>query len=500
MCQLSSQSRARNFFCSILLYLLASCLALPTACPPAESQQVSSAADATKRQFLSALDAYRKQNFTKAEGLLRPLAKANPGSFDVNELLGLVYVAEEQDAKASSFLDRAVQLRPRSVEARTMLATCLLRLHREDEAEAQFKKAVALEPRSYDANHNLGEFYIQAGRLPDAIAFLKRAQDADPAAENNGYDLALAYEKTGNLDAARQQLKSLLPAHNSADLHSLLGEIEEKQKNYLASAQQYEKAARMDPSEQNIFDWGTELLLHQTFDPAVEVFKAGLEKFPQSFRLQVGYGIALYGLGHFDEGAKTFMRAADMAPPDPLPLTFLGQAYDNLSPTLADAVQKRLHLFLEKHPTSAPVLYYYAMCLSKLNERTPAADLPVEIESSLKAAVANDPSYADAYLQLGILYANQKKYSDAVAKYQKALQLNPALPDAHYRLGQALVRTGDRARAQQEFSQFEHLRQSQVDKNNRQTAAIQQFVYTMRNSEAPSGQSAPAPGAMEVQR
>src|SRR4029077_2606953 len=143
---------------------------------------------------------------------------------------------------ANRFLAKAVQLNPNLTEARTVLATNLLALHRGDEAEIQFKKAVALNPHGYDANHNLGEFYIQTGKVALAIPFLKRAQEADPAAYNNGYDLALALDQTGRLDEARHQLQRLIGLHDSAELHSLLGEVEEKSRNYLASAAQYEQS------------------------------------------------------------------------------------------------------------------------------------------------------------------------------------------------------------------------------------------------------------------
>ncbi|MGB9485382.1 MAG: tetratricopeptide repeat protein, partial [Terriglobia bacterium] len=82
----------------------------------------------------------------------------------------------------------------------------------------------------------------------------------------------MSLARSGNMDEARRQLQSLLKMQDTAELHSLLGEVEEKARNYVASAKQYELAAHMDPSESNIFNWGTELLLHQTMDPAVEVF------------------------------------------------------------------------------------------------------------------------------------------------------------------------------------------------------------------------------------
>jgi len=125
------------------------------------------------------------------------MVQVAPASFEVNELLGLVYVAQGDQANANQFLAKAVRLNPTLPEARTALATNLLALHRADEAEIQFRKAVELRPDGYDANHNLGEFYIQTGKIASAIPFLERAQQADRTVYNNGYDLALALEQSG---------------------------------------------------------------------------------------------------------------------------------------------------------------------------------------------------------------------------------------------------------------------------------------------------------------
>src|SRR5207237_2477962 len=121
----------------------------------------------------------------------------------------------------------------------------------------------------------------QSGRIDNAIPFLRHAQKINPAAYNNGYDLALALEQSGQLQEAHQHLRQLLTLRNTAELHSLLAEVEEKLQDYVSSAAQYEQAARLDPNEQNILNWGAELLLHQTFAPAIEVFKAGTQRLPQ---------------------------------------------------------------------------------------------------------------------------------------------------------------------------------------------------------------------------
>ena len=472
---------------AISTFVVLFALALPanTAAPqqPTQKSDSQQKGSGTNPQFLAALGAYKAQQYAAAQRQLEDLVEKVPSSFEVNELLGLVYVAQDEQAKANRFLAKAVRLNPNLTEARTALATNLLGLHRIDEAEVQFKKVVELDPRGYDANHNLGEFYIQTDKITSAIPFLRRAQEADPSAYNNGYDLALALAQTGRLDQARTEIQRLLSLHDAAELHSLLGEVDEKSRNYLSSAAQYELAAGMDPSEQNILNWGAELVLHQTFAPAIEVFKAGTKRFPNSAQLHNGLGIAFYGAGQTDDAVQAFFRASDLTPFDPLPLTFLGKVCDSASPPMADQVRSRLQNFIA-HDSERPELHYYlAMCLRKTGSTDSPGERDSRVESLLQRALTLDPKFADAHFQLGALYADQRKYKEATAEYELALKISPNAANTHYRLAQALARLGNQTRAQQEFAIFNRLRQSESDQTTKEQNQIQQFVYQIRKSD-----------------
>src|SRR5439155_750885 len=133
--------------------------------------------------------------------------------------------------KAQPFFEKAVRLKPDSAQAHTALAINLVNLKQQARAETEFRKAVDLEPRSFDSNHNLGEFYVKSGNLPAAIPYLERAQKADAASYENGYDLALAHLHTRDTAAARREIQALVQQHETAELHDLLGEVEEKTGN-----------------------------------------------------------------------------------------------------------------------------------------------------------------------------------------------------------------------------------------------------------------------------
>ena len=432
------------------------------------------------REFQAAVAQYESGRYPEAAQRLESLVRELPQSSDVHELLGLVYSAQSQDAKASPHLQTAVRLKPDSASARTNLAANLMRLGKADLAGVQFKKAVELEPGNFDTNHNLGEYYVHSGKVAAAVPFLSQAQKIDPSSYDNGYDLSLAYVLTGQLTNARQLVQDLLKKRNTAELHNLLGEIEEKDGKFVEAANEYETAAHMDPSESNLFDWGSELLIHRTLAPAIEVFQHATERYPKSPRLVIGLGMALYSRGNYDEAVKALLQGADLDPSDPSCYLFLSKAYDS-SPSQANEVIERFRRFAELQPRNGRASFYYAMSLWK-GKRAQDPDLNLQqIESLLKTSIALDPKLAEAHLQLGNLYSDQNKYAEAVPEYEKALQFGPDLADAHYRLGQAYVRTGDKDRAQQQFQVYQQLRAEHLAEVDKQRADIRQFVYSAKD-------------------
>jgi tetratricopeptide (TPR) repeat protein len=429
------------------------------------------------QEFQSAEAQYDAGHFAEAATQLEKLLREAPESFEIHELLGLVYAEESQDALANQHLEKAVHLNPASAVARTNLATNLVRMGKLEPAQEQLKKAVVLEPRNFDANHNLGELYIRAGDLNQAVPFLRAAQQINPSAYDNGYDLALAYLYTGDPAKARRIVQILLQAKDTAELHNLLGQIEEKDEKFVAAVSEFEIAAHRDPSESNLFDWASELLLHRTLEPAIEVLRQSAQRYPTSPRIAIGLGIALYSRGNYDDAVKSLLRAADLSPSDPRCYLFLSKAYDS-SPSHADEVIQRFAHFSELQPTNAHAFYYYALSLWKgKRAQDPSLDLH-QIESLLKKAIVLDPKLAEAYLQLGNLYSDQTQYAEAIPEYVKALENNPNLADAHYRLGQAYVHTSQKEKAQEQFQKYQTLRAQHLAELDKQIADIRQFVYS----------------------
>jgi tetratricopeptide (TPR) repeat protein len=264
---------------------------------------------------------------------------------------------------------------------------------------------------------------------------------------------AAAYLETGEPSRAVEAIRAVLPRRDTAQVRNLLGDALEAAGDKLGAAEEFQRAAHAEPSEENLFDWGNCLLQLRAYEPASRVLVESVKRHPGSARLHVALGIARYSRGQFEEAIRSFGAAADLEPDDPRAYLFLGEMY-GVSAELSGEVTRRLARFVQKQPAHALGHFYYAMSLWKGDA---AAAPPPDVESHLKRAIALDPGLARAHFQLGVLYADARRYADAIPALQEAARLEPSMAQAHYRLGQAYRRTGRADLAQKAMETFERL-------------------------------------------
>jgi tetratricopeptide (TPR) repeat protein len=268
----------------------------------------------------------------------------------------------------------------------------------------------------------------------------------------------------------------------TADSHRLMGEVDEKLGDPLAAVHEFEQAVRMDPNEQNYFEWGSELLVHRAVWQAQEIFKRGAKAYSNSERMFSALGAALFAGALYDEAALRFCDASDLNPGDPEPYVFMGKI-EMASPIALTCVESRLQRFHEQQPGNATANYLYAVALLKEQGKAPDRMVLQQVESLLTKAVTIDPKCSEAYLQLGILYSSRSDYGRAAGFYEKAIEINPQLADAHYRLGVAYDRIGESEKARKEFQIHGEIKKSQAAAVEQERRDIKQFLVVLPGQE-----------------
>jgi tetratricopeptide (TPR) repeat protein len=113
--------------------------------------------------------------------------------------------------------------------------------------------------------------------------------------------------------------------------------------------------------------------------------------------------------------------------------------------------------YLDLKPRDPWAFYHYATMLFLQAEAAPAKDFE-PAKSHLNAALALDPDFAEAYLQMGIVAQAEGDPSECATWLDKAIRVNPNLPPARYRRALLYRRMGDFEKAQAEFELFQKLK------------------------------------------
>jgi len=284
--------------------------------------------------------------------------------------------------------------------------------------------------------------------------------------------------------ASGDRLAASETGHSSAaDEHRVAGEQDEKRGNPLAAVHEFEQAVRLDPNEQNYFEWGSELLLHRAVWQALEVFEEGAQAYPKSARMLTALGTALFAGARYDEASRRLCDASDLNPADPEPYIFMGKI-EMAAPNPLPCVEPKLARFVQQHPDNSLANYLYAMAIWKRQQQPPDPLAAQQVETLLTKAVTIDAKCADAYLQLGILYSSQHNVDKAVASYLKAIDANRELSEAHYRLAVAYDRIGEHAKAMQEFQLHNEIKKAEAEAIERQRREIKQFLVDVPGQPA----------------
>ncbi|HEY2821201.1 MAG TPA: tetratricopeptide repeat protein [Candidatus Acidoferrum sp.] len=317
-----------------------------------------------------------------------------------------------------------------------------------------------------------------------------KAEDAEKlthadAAASQKYQSAVEMESKGDLPGARDLAQKALATGDDAEGHHLLGDLDEKLDDPLGAVREYERAARIYPSEQNYFDWGSELLLHKAAQPAVEVFTKGASLHPQSARMLAGLGAAQYAVRSYEDAARSLCKASDLKPGEAAPYLFLGQMEKTVNGPLPCAEEK-LAQFAEQQPASAAANYYYAISLVKREKESHTGVDPRAAQTLLEKSVRLDPKYGAAYIELGALAVQRGDFAQAIKNYQQAIEVSPQLSEAHYRLSLAYKRAGDAAAAKREMDAYQSAEKAETAQTEQQNRDLKQFLIILKSQPAPA--------------
>jgi tetratricopeptide (TPR) repeat protein len=94
----------------------------------------------------------------------------------------------------------------------------------------------------------------------------------------------------------------------------------------------------------------------------------------------------------------------------------------------------------------------------------------------LQQALAEDPKLTEAYYQLGVLEQQRSHWKESAVVLEKAVELRPSYPEAHYRLSRAYSHLGMRDDAQKQMALQQQYAQQEKDHLNARMQEVVTFL------------------------
>lgn len=217
--------------------------------------------------------------------------------------------------------------------------------------------------------------------------------------------------------------------------------------------------------------------LHQggSFEAAVPEYRKYLEQKPDSVIARSNLGAALSKLGRFEEAIAEYSQALKKAPANVGVRINLALAYYKTAQISIAA--KQLAEVVSRQPSNRQAVLLLADCNLQMGEDKKVIELlaPLEKESPddkslvyllgtayirdkqpdrgqvLVNRILREGDSAEARLLLGTTKMNAQEFAEALIDLQKAVELNPKLPDVYSYYGLALLATGDMNGAAEAF-------------------------------------------------
>jgi tetratricopeptide (TPR) repeat protein len=263
--------------------------------------------------------------------------------------------------------------------------------------------------------------------------------------------------------------------------HRLAGDEKEKSGDPVGAEREYAEAVKLEPSEENYFVWGRELLLHRAGKAAVEVLSKGAKMYPASERMKEALGAAYYADGQYLEAAQQVCLASDLKPRELEPYLILGRMEQAANEILPSSEEK-LKRFAIEQPGDQKANFFYGLVIWKKARKT---QNEVELGSAteyLKRAASMEPALGEIYVQLGMVYDAQGKKEAALAEFRKAVVASPELSGGHYQLSLAYRRGGQIAKADEEMKKYDALKRLEDAELEKERKEMRQFITVFKQT------------------
>lgn len=172
--------------------------------------------------------------------------------------------------RAESELRAGLKIEPDRAELLLRLGIVLYRLQRWTEAIEPLKKSLEIDPGNIGELQVIGHCHFELGELEPALEWYDKVIAKKPANREAWRGKGFTLEKMGKLEEAEGALRTALALNpESAAVHTWLGRVLRKKKQFGSAVPYLEKARKLDA-----FDWECEFELSRAYEAMGETARA----------------------------------------------------------------------------------------------------------------------------------------------------------------------------------------------------------------------------------
>jgi tetratricopeptide (TPR) repeat protein len=336
-------------------------------------------------------------------------------------------------------------------------------------AEAEF---TAILRETYPT---LGKILSAQPNYPESVTAFEAAVSYTPNSNDALLDLAIGYFHVAKYDQALAALNQVLARDSkSPGARHMLGKTFFMLGDFERAIAELQTALNASPKDYDVaYTLALAYLKRQEIDSARRIFDRMVGEIGNRPQLRVLIGRAYRETGFLTESIEEFKKAAALDPHFPRVHYYLGLTYllkggaEQLG-----AAQEQFKIELAANPEEFFAHYYLGIAATYERNWSDAVGY-------LEKAAQLQPNNPDPYFFIGQAYQGLNRNSEAVAAFKKSIALNPDLKhndyqvtNAHYRLGQLLVKLGSTAEGEQELRIAAELKSAAFKRDEAKTQAF----------------------------
>jgi len=298
-----------------------------------------------------------------------------------------------------------------------------------------FRQALQRLPVFPQAQISLSQAQSQVQTLEQQIQANRQQLRISPRAVNARLQLAIALYQKGDPEAAAAELSTALafsPGNPQILYH--LGRVQALQQQWGQAEASFRQALQRDPSLTKAHVHLALALLGQgqaeKTQEAVSVLQRAVSLSPGSPHPYYALGHAYSRLGEWPSALENYLMALSLSPIYQRQHQSL--RYGLYAPTQVPAALQTLRQRLRDDPDNPEVLFWIGQA------HLAGGDLRAA-RTFFQDALEHNPEYVPALVALGTLEREDKRWDNAIALLEQAVERDPTYPNARRELGMALM-------------------------------------------------------------